>query len=1156
MRQSRRRWLLSLPILISVGVMGFVGVNKTESDKKGEENVLTLIESDLGLKKPLQVEPPFSESEPNQENNHWKVEVEEPEAVDKDASSPLMNEDSNPPLKEEGEPSNPSQMETLPDFKPPIEDDSVDEDLPQPPVMEEGSEDESENENENDIEEDQEETIQEIVPPQIEIEEIGKQLKVTITHELLTGSEEEELQYRIDYQEWEIYEAPFYLPIDDYVIESQLVMGETVSASAKENVLPKLPTLEAPRIEVTAEKYRAEVSLSHPRFEGLSEEAIEYRIENQEWQPYEKPFDWLPEWQSLEVRYREGSRVSEVKREIIAFEHPICERGNATKESPCVITTPEQLNALQLYVNEEQLETAGRYYELGNDLDFEGYDNDDNPDNGNWTPIGTLDLGFEGIFDGKNYVLKNIRINLLSEEYLGLFGYVKNSLIENVILENVEVKGRSKIGSLIGEMSRTRVGNSHSKGKVEAYSHYSGGLIGWANRGSIIDKSSFNGYVEGNGGVGGLTGEIYIDSQILNSYTTAKVRGVYGVGGLTGIANNNAVISNSYTKANLHAKREVGGLTGWNIVNSQINQSYAIAEIEAETDNSKGGLVGLGNGGSVFNSYWKLNFPNISTTKDGIELTVAQMTGFNALNYMKGFDFDNTWQLCQGDYPQLKIFATCTPLQAGYTGGSGTEEDPYLISSEQQLDWLRFEVNELGVNTSGIYYALTNHLDFSTYDSDGIDENGNWTPIGSSNSYFRGVLNGRGHVIRNYRVITPGKSYVGLFAHTSNSVIRDLIIDKVTLEGLNFVGGLVGRHHNSSMLENIQLSGVVKGKGSYIGGLIGSDFNNSRIKNVSTAGYVEGVVDVGGLVGHHSTSQIEMSYSTASVMGNEAVGGLTGNNQGNSLIKNCYAAGEVNGENFVGGLTGRNIAPATIQNSFAVGEVKGKDFAGGLVGKNYYEEFHGNYWDIETTSQQDSMLGAGLTTSQMTGLNAINYMEGFDFENTWQACEGDYPQLKVFATCQPASQPSKNQEELTSVEEEKPLMEEEMADAINKSSDSEEETNPEIEAVLVETTSESEVVEEEEGVMIESEKIDVIEEDILPIEENEDYFLKEVQEGDELSEEINLKEGEEGAYIIESEKTTEKDVVFLNERKPRIGRSRGLKDLTSDWKFYIMERAY
>lgn len=1372
MRQSRRRWLLSLPILISVGVVGFVGVNKTESDKKGDENVLTLIESDLGLKKPLQFESSFSESKTDPEDNHRKVEVEVDKSVDKDVSSPPMNTD----------------------HKPPVEDDSVGEGLPQPPVMEKENENEGENENEDenetddeieDGEEGPEEIIQKIVPPQIEIEEIGKQLKVTITHELLTGSEEEELQYRINYQEWETYEAPFYLPIDDYVIESQLIMGEKVSKLAKEDVLPKLPTLEAPRIEVTAEKYRAEVSLSHPRFEGLPEEVIEYRIEDQEWQPYEKPFDWLPEWQSLEVRYREGSRVSEMKRETVAFEHPICERGNATKESPCVITTPEQLNALQVYVNEERMDTTGQYYELGNDIDFDGYDNDDNPDNGSWTPIGDLGLGFSGTFDGKFFSIKNIIVNQPDLLRTGFFGRVIDAQVRNLNLVNIEVKGN----------------------------HFVGGVAGVAAKGSVIEDIKVTGSLKGLSDLGGVVGYLH-GSYLKNSYTEVETQGLNRVGGLVGYNIESSEITNSYTKnGNIRGADYVGGAIGMNSSNSLFSNIYSINKVYA--DLKQGGLVG-GDFSVVANKgYWDTFVSQDFQSVYGVGLATEQMTGFNALKYMEGFDFEKTWQLCQGDYPQLKIFTTCTPLQTGYAGGIGTEEDPYLISSEQQLDWLRFEVNELKVSTRNKFYKLVNDLNFKDYESNAVKDDGNFEPIGLNNNPFMGDFNGEGNTVSFLKIFRPGESNVGMFGKTEKgAVIRNISLKDVSIFGGRHVGALIG-WSKDSLVVNGRVFGSVSGDGSAIGGVIGYTSNNSLTKdsyaNIEMQGfgdsyggligyngsqiqnsYSEGAIDannnVGGLVGINdgvvinsytkvsvdavkhvggligwNRGEVSQAYASGSLNGQSVVGGLIGYKQsgdstesywnkevsgynttpdtaiglitsqmtgfnalkymegfdfentwqlcqgdypqlkafatciplqtgyaggsgteddpylisseqqldwlrfevnelnrdttnvyyeltntidlsaydsdgirengnwtpiggkkifkgnfdgngyailnmvildkesgflglfghvsghifelgvvdyyieGNTylggiagrnyqgLISRSYSKGEIKGEARIGGIAGHNIGNATIMECYATVNLEGVDKIGGVVGYSYQDgnivssyatgsmdgktmvgvilggeagsKVLNTYWDNEAVLSMSNKYGTGLTTSQMTGLNAIKHMEGFDFENTWQACEGDYPQLKVFATCQPASQPAENQEELTSVKEEKPRMEEEVEeetlieeeerDEVDELTYPEGETTLEIDSVLVQTPLESEIIEEEEEIIVESERIDSTEEILLPIEENEDCFSEEVQEGDELSETINLKEGEEEVNLIEFEKTTEGTVVFL-----------------------------
>lgn len=68
----------------------------------------------------------------------------------------------------------------------------------------------------------------------------------------------------------------------------------------------------------------------------------------------------------------------------------------------------------------------------------------------------------------------------------------------------------------------------------------------------------------------------------------------------------------------------------------------------------------------------------------------------------------------------------------GFSGGSGTEDAPYLISSEAGLNYLREQV-EGGESFSGKYIKLTSDIALS----------GSWTPIGSSaKACFSGSFDG------------------------------------------------------------------------------------------------------------------------------------------------------------------------------------------------------------------------------------------------------------------------------------------------------------------------------------------------------------------------------------------------------------------------------
>ena len=71
-----------------------------------------------------------------------------------------------------------------------------------------------------------------------------------------------------------------------------------------------------------------------------------------------------------------------------------------------------------------------------------------------WTPIGTKEHPFTGVFDGQNHKISNLTINEPNGTYLGLFGYVGggNTTIKNVKLSKVSISAKKRIAGLIAEI--------------------------------------------------------------------------------------------------------------------------------------------------------------------------------------------------------------------------------------------------------------------------------------------------------------------------------------------------------------------------------------------------------------------------------------------------------------------------------------------------------------------------------------------------------------------------------------------------------------------------------------------------------------------------------------------------------------------------------
>ena len=164
-----------------------------------------------------------------------------------------------------------------------------------------------------------------------------------------------------------------------------------------------------------------------------------------------------------------------------------------------------------------------------------------------------------------------------------------------------------------------------------------------------------------------------------------------------------------------------------------------------------------------------------------------------------------------------------------YAGGSGTKNDPYLISNDKELAKLARDVNNGNTSQAflGKYFKLTADIDLS---------GGIWMPIGKyynygngngNNRLFFGKFDGNGHVIKNMHIQWEGTdawSAWGLFStlqgssSTNLTTVTNLIIENAVVEkkpgfkpygpGYN-VGVVAGEIYGNTELSNIIIRGSV-----------------------------------------------------------------------------------------------------------------------------------------------------------------------------------------------------------------------------------------------------------------------------------------------------------------------------------------------------------
>ena len=297
----------------------------------------------------------------------------------------------------------------------------------------------------------------------------------------------------------------------------------------------------------------------------------------------------------------------------------------------------------------------------------------------------------------------------------------------------------------------------------------------------------------------------------------------------------------------------------------------------------------------------------------------------------------------------LLMLTLTVAASAAEFDGEGSAENPYLISSAEQLADLASAVNA-GETYQDIYFLLTEDIDLGGEDNP-------WTPIGKDNKKFAGVFDGGEHKITGLYFNSTGDYYQGLFGYSSGT-IKNLTVNG-SVNGSMYVGGIVGYSSgtiescrfigtvssntgsaggivgsSSGTIEGCYNAGDVSSEHEYAGGIAGYSSSNSTITNCLNDGTVSGGAHyVGGIVGYSNNGAITICHNTGYVSDGDSVGGIVGYNY-NGAIENCCNTGTVSGGDYAGGIAG-NSNNDVITNCYSTGYVSVKTNNGGsIAGRN------------------------------------------------------------------------------------------------------------------------------------------------------------------------------------------------------------------------------
>ena len=320
--------------------------------------------------------------------------------------------------------------------------------------------------------------------------------------------------------------------------------------------------------------------------------------------------------------------------------------------------------------------------------------------------------------------------------------------------------------------------------------------------------------------------------------------------------------------------------------------------------------------------------------------------------------------------------------------GSGTEQDPYLLSSAADLQNLS-QLVAAGFVTEGTFFRMTANITLPE----------NWAPIGRTKdgstdikgqnlNAFRGTIDGAGYTV----TVPAGEK--PLIGYVRGAEIKNLNVYGDRIEGYGLVNNLegVGLSGSSVVIDNVTLksgTNVVKS------GLLGANITVNGFAGCS-AGFVatvrnctieEGVTlgcdgdqpYIGSIAGRMQGT-VENCVSYATVKGTSYVGGIIGtrdNAMGECNVINCTFGGTVEGNSNVGGIVGggysNQSAPnggrPTITGCTSTGTVSGNSNVGGILG--------GDICVAQTWSNVAGSISNNTFTGKVSGTKNIGAIIGY-----------------------------------------------------------------------------------------------------------------------------------------------------------------------------------
>lgn len=156
--------------------------------------------------------------------------------------------------------------------------------------------------------------------------------------------------------------------------------------------------------------------------------------------------------------------------------------GNGTADSPYLVTSVADWNAMAEYIKTNGDNFAGKYVSMTADLDFKSVA---------FTPVS----GFGGTFDGASHAMRNVEYTTTAT-YQGMFGTIEaDATVRNLTVAGTISTGFEYTGGIAG-LLKGKIESCKSAVNITSTVNYTGGVLGKADNNSTINQCTYEGELQ------------------------------------------------------------------------------------------------------------------------------------------------------------------------------------------------------------------------------------------------------------------------------------------------------------------------------------------------------------------------------------------------------------------------------------------------------------------------------------------------------------------------------------------------------------------------------------------------------------------------------------------------------------------------------------